>query len=296
MTKSIVDDLKAELAQKRAFVTECEEALAKERAAAEEHVAKKVAKAEENLRKAREEVESVVSEVAQTLGLPDVVLARKTKQRRRRVRELLAQHETLEQIAAETGEPLEVVKDDVARLSKGSKKGVTKRVWTRTRVCELLQAGHTPEEVAEELDLTAQEVDAHVEKLRSMGKLNVALERRPSRPAGEESPRRAAVEERSEKAAAAAGSSHQPPTSAGDDVGDLRREVARQQAGSPAKAAQLLASPTSGHGHVVLVDRMGDGTTQSDGTGHVHKVYRYVVSLAAGHQHGLRVPPGSGRA
>jgi hypothetical protein len=291
MPKSIVDDLKAELGHKRSAVKECEEALARERAAAEEYVQKKVARAEENLQKAKEEVERCVSEVAQVLGLPDATLARKTKQRLRRVRQLLAEHKTPEQIAGETGEPLELVKEDVARVSKSTgKSGPAKRVWTRTKVWDLLSAGRTHEETAEELGISVDEVDAHVEKLRSLGRLTV----------GEPAPKRLADASPTEEARARrtilpAGPSQPPPTFAGDEVADLRREVARQQAGSPAKAARLLAAPANGHGHEVVVDRMGDGTTQSDSTGHVHKVYRFVVSLAAGHQHGLRVTPGAGR-
>jgi hypothetical protein len=287
MPKSIVDELRAELDLKKRTVTECEEALDKERAAAEEYVAKKVAKAEDNLRKAKEDVERSVSEVAQVLGLPDVTSARKAKQRLRRVRELLAEHKIPEQIAAETGEPLELIEEDVARIKKSTgKSGSTKRVWTRTKVGDLLLKGRTFDEVAEELGLTVEEVAEHEVKLRSLGRLpDEAPPPRPTTSSARESP----VERPAQEPPAT-------PVPSGDAVSDLRREVARQQAGSLAKAAQLLASPTNGHGHVVLVDRMGDGTTQSDGTGHVHKIYRYVVSLAAGHQHGLRVPPGAGRA
>jgi len=54
----------------------------------------------------------------------------------------------------------------------------------------------------------------------------------------------------------------------------------------------LATTPVEGHAHRGVTDRMGDGTTEPDATGHQHRVYRFVTSRMAGHAHGVRPPVG----
>lgn len=199
----------------------------------------------------------------------------------KRVQALLDEHKTPEQVADELKLPLAQVKEDVARLSEKASAPARKKGWKRERVRELVAGGASLESVASELGIELSSVRAHVYQLRAAGRLPETPS--PAAP-GPRAPLTPPEERRTEPAPP------HFPTSGGDDVLTLRREVARQQGDQKARAARLLAVPTNGHAHAVVVDRMGDGTTQSDGTGHVHKVYRFVVSVAAGHQHGLRVP------
>jgi len=296
MDKSMIADLQAELAQKRKRVEECEAALESERTAAEEYVKNKIGKAEAALGKAKREAESFVATVAQALGLPNPTAAREAKIRRKRVRELVAEGKTETEIAAELGVPLDTVTADVARLSqreKGNAEGDDgaeleegQRGWKRDQVRRLMLEGKSQPEIAEKLGIPRTSVNAHVTQLRLKGKLP---------PAGAES-RRGEHDDDADEEEEPVVHRSPPSTSAvpasvvGHSVEALRNEATRQQAGQRAKAVKLIAGVHNGHTHRVLVDRMGDGCTQSDDTGHVHKVYRFVVAVGAGHQHGLKVP------
>jgi hypothetical protein len=288
MAKSTITDLQSELAEKRKVVQVCEAALEKERTDAEEYVAKKVARAQAALEEARRDVDEYVSKVSSVLGIPDPAVARRTKLRRKKVRELLDQDKTAEEIARETGEPLEVVREDLARLDgsdSGEEGGAPqKRGWKREQVRRLLADGLTVEDVAGRLGMTVVNVRAHAYQLKLKGQLPEA---RSPVPLGKTtSPNPAAPQATTSPPPRGPGA----PPATGDLVEALRAEVARQQGGQRAKAASLLTTPTHGHSHRVMVDRLGDGTTQVDETGHVHQVHRFVVSLAADHQHGLRAP------
>ena len=64
------------------------------------------------------------------------------------------------------------------------------------------------------------------------------------------------------------------------DLTALKLEVTRQQAGIRGKAVRFDTSMTKSHRHEVRVDRMGDGQTIVDDSGHCHRCYRFVLSLA----------------
>ena len=72
-------------------------------------------------------------------------------------------------------------------------------------------------------------------------------------------------------------------------VDELRAEVDRQQAGQKSKTVFLATTRARKHDHQVKVDRFGDGNTVPDGSGHVHRVARFVVMTAHGHPHDLIV-------
>lgn len=76
----------------------------------------------------------------------------------------------------------------------------------------------------------------------------------------------------------------------GDSILALRAEVALQQAGVRSVAVHFATTPMNGHAHKVIVDRMGDGSTQPDSTGHGHRFYRFVSSQTNKHGHDLLVP------
>jgi len=76
----------------------------------------------------------------------------------------------------------------------------------------------------------------------------------------------------------------------GSALDKLRGEVMRQQAGVRSKPVHLNTAITRSHVHRVIVDRMGDGSTQPDESKHVHRIYRFVMSQADGHSHGITIP------
>lgn len=284
MAKSMISDLQAELAQKRKRVEECEAALATERTAAEEYVKKKIGKAEAELDEAKRDVEAFVATIAQALGLPNPTAAREAKIRLKRVRELVADGKAEAEIAAELGVTLAIVAADVARLTprRGEGGDATEpeegqRGWKRDQVRRLALEGKSNSEIAQMLGIPATSVNAHRNQLRMQGKL----------PAPESH-----VDHDDEIA-----EHHLPPKTrtppqsvTGDILEVLRAEVVRQQGTQRAKAVKLIAAHHEGHTHRVLVDRMGDGCTQADDTGHIHRVYRFVVTMGSKHQHGLSVP------
>lgn len=65
----------------------------------------------------------------------------------------------------------------------------------------------------------------------------------------------------------------------------LLAEVTRQQNGIRGKVVILGTTTTKNHRHTIRVDRMGDGQTVVDGSGHVHRCERFVLSAAHGHVH-----------
>lgn len=283
MAKSTVLDLRAELEEKQKLVKQCEAALDGERAAAEEYVAKKIAKAKAALQDAKRDAEEYIAAVAQALGLPHPSVARQVKARIKRVRELLGEGKTEEQIAKEMDAPLALIHADVARLTPRTKDDQPiaegQRGWKRDQVRKLTLDGLDRDEIAEKLGISRVSVNAHITQLRVQGKLPQPGDEADEPPA----PPRTVP--------APAPAAARPPVGSpsGDSPEALRAEVARQQAGVRSKGVKFLAGANQGHSHRVLVDRMGDGCTQADETGHVHKVYRFVVSMAVGHQHGLKV-------
>jgi len=77
----------------------------------------------------------------------------------------------------------------------------------------------------------------------------------------------------------------------GGATGDeLRAEVKRQQGGQKTKRATLTTSTARSHRHTAKVDFFGDGQTDVDASGHVHRVSLFVLSRAQGHSHDFIQP------
>lgn len=140
-------------------------------------------------------------------------------------------------------------------------------------ICRLIKEEHlTVDQVVEKLDMSRASVGQHVSLLRRKGRLPsaepVAMEKPPERQV-----------------------SSAPPFNAGDMIETLRLDVARQCRESGNRVGPAFLEATMGgqkrHTHRIRVDRMGDGTTETDDTGHVHRVYRFVVSMADSHQHAV---------
>lgn len=280
--RSTIDELRAELASRRERVACCEQEL----------VAAKIA------------VDQYVAKIAEALGLPNPV-AREAKRietlkLRKRVHELSEEGKTIHEIAVELAAPADVVSRMVAKI-RSRKEGVVpdgnengeegeavgsgksggrplrlppeagQRGWKRERVLALFLDGQTRTEIAEELDINVTAVNSHLNALRAQGRLP---------PADEDS--------------AAPGDERGQEDDEGDSVQDLREEVARQQEGQRGKAV-FLVTTHGDHDHVAKVDRLGDGHTEPDDSGHQHKIYRFVVGQIAGHGHGLlaKKPEGS---
>ena len=76
-----------------------------------------------------------------------------------------------------------------------------------------------------------------------------------------------------------------------EHISQLRKEGRLpQQSGVRGTTVRLATTEVAGHTHEVVLDRMGDGSTQPDSTGHGHRFYRFDSSQANKHSHGLVVP------
>jgi DNA-binding NarL/FixJ family response regulator len=143
----------------------------------------------------------------------------------------------------------------------------------RQRVVELVKAGKNAKQIAEEMDISVGSVYTHICDARKAGELP---------PVG---------------TALAPAPTSEPSTAEGDDwdggEGDsveiLRAELQRQQGGQKSMRVYFTTTVVDGHRHRAVVDRMGDGITEPDGTGHQHRVFRFVMGRMAKHGHGLRV-------
>jgi hypothetical protein len=290
---SMIEELQAELASRREKVAKCEAKIAQ---AAE--------RGKIELEAARREVDQYVAKIAEALGLPNPATREakrlETLKIKRDVRELVKRGIPISQMAEELGLSEEVllpIVDKVSRKVKptrsskendepaeGGIPGKPPRLppeagqkgWKRKKVLELYLAGKTNGEIADALDITKECVYQHVRLLKIAG--DISGDSRPSGGAAAEAP------EGDEEAEESEGADQDDD---GDTVQDLREEVARQQDGQRTKAARLCTTHHGDHDHSVLVDRMGDGQTMPDQTGHDHKVYRFVVGKNAKHGHGL---------
>jgi len=303
MAKSMIAGLQAELAAKRKTVKRCEETLESVREAAEKYVERRVARAKGALDSARAELDRYVRKVAQALGLPHPAAAREARARLRRVRDLLDEGKSAEQIAKELNAPLALIKVDVGRLrsrdqgesdddNAGPRGEVTSapkgKASKKERVRELFEQGLAVGEIAEKMGIGKSSVYGHICLLRKEGRLPKQQAYPPTPAAASQAPARPAPPEAPTPHAPRP--PQQPRPIEGDKLEELRIEVARQQGGNRAKAAKLSTTSHEDHEHEALVDRMGDGSTLEDDTGHRHRIYRFVVSVANQHQHGLRVP------
>jgi hypothetical protein len=73
----------------------------------------------------------------------------------------------------------------------------------------------------------------------------------------------------------------------------LQAEVPRRQQGIRGKVVILGSTKVNKHRHTIRVDRMGDGHTTPDNSGHVHRCYRFVLSEAHRHTHDVTLPMGT---
>lgn len=181
-------------------------------------------------------------------------------------------------------------------------------------VLRLALEGRKPKEIASELDMAIGTVYVHLSSLRGLGKLP-SLRREGTESAPGERPRPAtSTPTQSTPAQPAAGQAATRPSQAGSiptppaqvDTGQqtravtgisnadiLRAEAARQCRENRTPAGPALFMTTIGgerkHAHRASVNRMGDGWTQADDSGHRHQVERFGVAVTD-HGHVLLMP------
>ena len=289
----VIEDLQAELAARRLVVEQLEETHAE-----------RIRQGEEAIAEARRQVDDYVAKIAESLGLPNPA-AREAKRQetlrlRKQVQALARRGKEISEIAAELGVESEVVAPIYAKIAdkmrasgsrgrdgagdSGGEDGSQLRLppeagqkgWKRERVRVLHWEGKTRGEIAKALDISKECVGAHITALRVQGRLE---------PAGSSTTLGDPPSSGSED-------SQDDGADDGDSVQDLREEVTRQQGSSRTKAARLQAAEHDEHAHVAAVDRMGDGVTVPDESGHQHKIYRFVLGGARSegqdvHRHGL---------
>lgn len=304
--KSAIEDLRAELAARRALVEACQK----------KHD-EAVERARKDLERARAGVDQYVAMIAEALGLPNPTAreARRieTLRLKKRARDLLQVGRSTSEIATELGISMEIAEEIVAKIRKRAARceggeepeeeippdeppgppaarplrlppEAGQKGWKRERVRVLVLEGKTVDEIADSMDISADSVRTHIAGLRKDGLLPPSSRGRS--PGSADPPREA------------------PPDSSqdgggGDSLEDLRAEIARQQGGQRGRQARLATTSVAiegdedEHEHVAVLDRMGDGVTVPDETGHQHRVYRFVVGGSAGHRHGLlaKEPP-----
>jgi transposase len=306
-TLSAIESLQAELAERRARVEACQR-----------RHDEAVERSRRELEAARAGVDEYVAKIAEALGLPNPAhkLAKRlaTMRLNKKIRKLAAAGRAIPEIAADLGVGVQVV-EDVLRTGgddggegddEGSGPGdgeagtpgsserplrlppeSGQKGWKRERVRALFLEGKVPSEIADDMDISADSVRTHIAMLRRDGRL--PPRGGPSAPA----PRAEAPGEPA--------SGGEDEGGEGDGIDDLREEAARQQGGQRSRQVRLATTAEQARGeeddheHVAAVDRMGDGVTVPDDTGHQHKIHRFVVGGAAGHRHGLlaKEPPAS---
>jgi hypothetical protein len=283
MAKSLISGLQDALKEKREKVARCEAALAD----------------------ARADVESYVAKISEALGIR---LARKPG-----LKGPKGPMDPRSRAAPEPGGGGEA----------GDPSASAPRSTTRSdEVLRLFLAGESRSEIADALKITVQNVYQTISHLRKNGRLPPAGDPAPSAmdgvPADPETEDPAAADPAAgssgdEESSGAGGGPlrggplrGEPPGGGplengdgdgdGDSLADLRAEVARQQAGARSAPVRLVTCRVNGHAHDVVVDRMGDGSTRPDSTGHGHRFYRFVSSQSNKHGHGLLVPSDLGGA
>lgn len=304
-TMSAIESLQAELAERRARVEVCQRR--------HDEV---VERSRRELEAARAGVDEYVAKIAEALGLPNPAhkLAKRLAAMRqnKKIRKLAAAGRSKPEIAADLGVGVQVVEDVLGKGEDDDDEGdgegnlgsgetgaanppggrslrlppeSNKKGWKRERVRALFLEGKVPSEIADDMDISADSVRTHIAMLRRDGRLPLAGG--ASAPA----PRAEAPGEPE--------SGGEDEGGDGDGVDDLREEAARQQGGRRSRQVRLATTAEQARGeeddheHVAAVDRMGDGVTVPDDTGHQHQIHRFVVGGAAGHRHGLlaKEPP-----
>ena len=272
----VIEDLQAELAARRLVVEQLEETHAE-----------RIRQGEEAIAEARRQVDDYVAKIAAALGLPNPA-AREAKRQetlrlRKQVQALARRGKEISEIAAELGVESEVVAPIFAKIAdKMRASGSRGRDGAGDGGGEDGSQLRLPPEAGqkgwkrEALDISKDCVGAHITALRAQGRLE---------PAGSSTTPGDPPSSGSED-------SQDDGADDGDSVQDLREEVTRQQGSSRTKAARLQAAEHDEHAHVAVVDRMGDGVTEPDESGHQHKIYRFVLGGARlegqdVHRHGL---------
>jgi len=74
----------------------------------------------------------------------------------------------------------------------------------------------------------------------------------------------------------------------------LKEETVKRQRGGKGRTVEFITVAAKNHVHVVTLDHFGDGQTNEDATGHVHRLCRWEMIEAHGHDHGLALTPPKG--
>jgi DNA-binding CsgD family transcriptional regulator len=177
------------------------------------------------------------------------------------------------------------------------------------QVFELTKQGKKANAIAEQLDVSQQTVYVHLASLRRQGRLPALT--RDATPAnsgatgrsGQATSTPTPEPKEAPRASQAVPPATPPepqtppdgqPTTRGSKIEDLRAYAVRQCRvnGTPAGPVTFLVT-TGGkpaHVHRAKVNRMGDGKTERDDTGHHHEVSRFVLREAFAHDHALMLP------
>jgi hypothetical protein len=287
--KTTITDLRAELEVRRSKVAKAEADLAKVKEEAKSYVRIKVEAVTEAVVKARREEYEYVAEIAKTLGRPNPAAAREARARKKRLKMLVREGMSLADAALE----LQITPSEAEQIlahqeEEKSEPTEGDRGWKRARVLQLLKEGRTLEEISYLMVLSRAATRSHVQALTAQGKWQAKSSEEDDELEGTEDDEPAEV--------ASSTSSSRSPAEQGDSLADLKAEVSRQQGVQRSKAVRFVTVGGDGRQHVVLVDRFGDGSTQPDDSGSVHRVYRFVVNQAKGHSHGLKALGGPASA
>ena len=169
------------------------------------------------------------------------------------------------------------------------------------RVHEFASRGMKSSDIANRLQISTGTVYTYLSQIRKKGLLkddSTAAEEQPPLNADDddqEAEARVEPDDDADQEDAAKEESLEGGDEATDEPSasreSLQAEVTRQQGGIRGKVVILGTTLVKKHRHTIRVDRMGDGGTASDGSGHVHRCYRFVLSQAHGHSHGATISP-----
>ena len=167
---------------------------------------------------------------------------------------------------------------DVAKPERGSKS---------QRVLELYGQGKSSAEIAEAIGIPITAVYTHLWSLRKSGAIVESKGAPAPDEVDEDETETDPAEDAPEGQQTTETPQAEPSSERGASKDDLIAEVTRQQNGIRGKVVILGTTTAKNHRHTIRVDRMGDGQTVADGSGHVHRCYRFVLSQAQGHSHGV---------
>jgi hypothetical protein len=171
----------------------------------------------------------------------------------------------------------------VMTTPRGGRPGCASVGTRRDRIVELLGSGKSINEIADELGTRRALIDNDLSVLRRQGKI---VDK--GKPSEMTSPRDDDAEESdAETDGPEVPAETQDAGEKGDSKDALMAEVTRQQGGIRGKVVILGCTVTKKHSHMFRVDRIGNGTTTPDSTGHGHHVYRFEISETDKHRHGL---------